>query len=90
MSTVDDPVFYDLYKKGVRETDEAKQNEILKQLEYYHLEHAFYVPFPHYQQITLWQPWLKGYAGEGPPGTGEGTLLSRLWIDQAQKKSLGF
>jgi peptide/nickel transport system substrate-binding protein len=55
------------------------------------LADAGYVPFADPYLINCYWPWLKNYYGEIDAGyNNQVPLVSRIWIDQSLKKSLGY
>jgi peptide/nickel transport system substrate-binding protein len=67
--------------------DEAKQVSVA--IDRYCLEqHWSVVTFPQSDPIA-WQPWVKGYSGEGWMYNTTAFLRARLWIDQDLRKSMG-
>ncbi|MBI4188300.1 MAG: ABC transporter substrate-binding protein, partial [Chloroflexi bacterium] len=52
---------------------------------------TYYIAMPSPYNFRPYQPWLKGYSGEGVTGYSDFQGESKyLWIDQALKKKLGF
>jgi len=48
-----------------------------------------WLPVPHVYRV--WQPWIKGFQGEFNVGyDNQQVFMQYIWIDQAQKKSLGY
>ena len=89
-SVTDDPVLTEKYETLLSTFDLAERNKLMKELNMYMLEQSYYVPMPMPQVYTAWQPWLKGYRGEGQLGLwGVGPLFARVWIDQELKESMG-
>ncbi len=85
-SMVVDPVYQKMYREALQTFDEAKRSQIMHQMDYYSLEQSWFINLPEPGEFTVWQPWLGGYSGEGPPGPHyTGALLSRLWVDQTKK-----
>jgi peptide/nickel transport system substrate-binding protein len=71
--------------------DDAGCDAVMKEFTKYLLYQAWVIPCPVQKQVTFWQPWIKGYHGESSPGiVNEWQENMYLWIDQAQKKSLGY
>ncbi len=87
---VNDPVFTSMYNTALGEFDDAKRSQMILDMDHYITEHAYRVMFPHPDEMMIWQPWLKGYAGEGAIGTSNyGPLFARIWVDQKLKESRG-
>ncbi len=87
LACVNDPVYKATYNKTMQTFDDTARAKQIKELDYYSLEHAFSIPMPFPQVTTFWQPWFKGYRGEGNLGeNNKGPIFARIWIDQSQKK----
>ena len=55
------------------------------------LEQAPHIWLPTGYRYTAWWPWVKNYNGELRAGAERpGPIHSRIWIDQEQKKKMGF
>lgn len=93
-SVTNDPVFNEICSRAVdvqNKGDYANLVKLARELEYYSLENAFYIVYPAPLRMTVWQPWVKGYAGEGNLGAWQmGQLFARLWVDRDLKKSKGY
>ncbi|MBI2979672.1 MAG: ABC transporter substrate-binding protein [Chloroflexi bacterium] len=71
--------------------DETAAWPIMKKMFVYTLEQAWLVHMPSPYKYVLWQPWLKGYAGESVTGRGQYLGGAKyLWIDRELKKKMGF
>lgn len=68
--------------------DQAKVDQLHRELMPYVLEQAWYIPGPGPYLYTAWQPWLKNYYGEGNIGY-QPFWVRFVWIDQDLKRSLG-
>ncbi|MFC2051923.1 ABC transporter substrate-binding protein [Chloroflexota bacterium] len=89
-ATVSDEGLQAMYKKATATFDAEEQGKLIREMNLYHLEKAFYIMLPEPQDVTAWWPWLKAYQGEGCLGArNEGTLLARLWINQKLKAEMG-
>lgn len=77
--------------KTVAEQGEDAADPIHKEFMKYVLAQAYQIPFPKAPGWRLWWPWLKNYANEFSVGYwDEGNYAKWLWIDQNQKKSMGY
>jgi peptide/nickel transport system substrate-binding protein len=86
-----DPDFDALMDKILTEPDPAAQNEYLKETEGFLLEEVPSIPVSLIMAGHYWQPWLKNYYGELTIADSvQTTLLSYIWIDQEEKKRLGY
>jgi peptide/nickel transport system substrate-binding protein len=73
------------------EMDPTKFSADVKQTCQDMLADAGYVPFADPYLINCYWPWLKNYYGEIDAGyNNQVPLVSRIWIDAALKKSLGY
>jgi peptide/nickel transport system substrate-binding protein len=86
-----DPWVDEQYKLGAMTVDPMKRNEIFKALSLKILDDVPYLPTAApYRAMAYW-PWVKNYYGEI-----EATYYQyipqvvRLWIDQNQKKNMGY
>lgn len=74
-----------------KEPDEAKRQQMVKDMTREILDKAPYIWMPVPYQFTAWWPWVKGYGGELRAGAVRpGPIYARLWIDQELKKKMGF
>jgi peptide/nickel transport system substrate-binding protein len=78
--TYNEIVKYDL-------TDQAKVDELHRELMPYVLEQAWYIPRPTPYLYTFWQPWVKNYHGEFALGY-NASWPKYIWIDQALKEKM--
>jgi peptide/nickel transport system substrate-binding protein len=85
-SSVSDPVFDAWYDQAFNTADPAEQHELVSKMNDYALEKVFYITMPDVQAYFMWQPWLKGYNGEG---FRLGTIAKTAWVDQIIKASMG-
>ncbi len=91
-SMVDDERIEETFKL-VKEAgfDMAKKNQAIRDLVPYILDQAWSVVTPAPYRWRTWQPWLKGYYGEGGAGCVNGSIWTNyIWIDQELKKSMGY
>jgi len=90
VSCWEDPHGVDLLDRAFRERDEAKCNELVKELNMYWLDQAVAFRCPQRYSYIVWWPWLKNYAGETSAGFHHrGYVDARIWIDQELKKEMG-
>jgi peptide/nickel transport system substrate-binding protein len=55
------------------------------------LDQAYVIGRPSYRTSTFWWPWLKNYSGEYSVGFFDWpNFATWVWVDQDQKKSMGF
>ncbi|MFA7503293.1 MAG: ABC transporter substrate-binding protein [Burkholderiaceae bacterium] len=85
-----DPEIDARVQQAYEERDEAKRQEIIKQLTRDLVDAAPYIWLPTPYQYSAWWPWVKNYAGELRAGAVRpGPIYSRIWIDQELKKKMG-
>ena len=71
--------------------DEAKVNQIHKELMKYVLDQAWVIPTPDTYVYTFWWPWLKNHHGETSVGWDNGPSWTKwAWVDMAMKRSMGY
>jgi peptide/nickel transport system substrate-binding protein len=86
-----DPAFDKQIDAMLAEPDEAKRQQLLRGMTREILEKAPHIWLPTPYRYTAWWPWVKNYNGELRAGAERpGPIHSRIWIDQDQKKKLGF
>jgi peptide/nickel transport system substrate-binding protein len=86
-----DPKFDARVQEAYEERDEAKRQEIIKQLTREIVDAAPYIWLPTPYQYSAWWPWVKNYGGELRAGAVRpGPIYARIWIDQELKKKMGF
>lgn len=86
-----DPAFDKQIDAMLAEPDEAKRQQMLRGMTREILEKAPHIWLPTAYRYTAWWPWVKNYAGELRAGAERpGPIHSRIWIDQEQKKKMGF
>jgi len=66
-------------------SDSSEAMNLMQQIDKYYIEQQWQVAACESYAYVLWQPWLKGYSGEGTQWS-QGVLWSRLWIDSSLKK----
>lgn len=73
------------------ERDEAKRQQMLRELTTQVLDQAPAIWMPAPYRYTAWWPWVKNYGGEMFVGAGRfAPIHAQLWIDQDLKKKMGF
>ncbi len=94
LSMMNDPVVNqarDEVYKYFAAGDEAKVNQIHKDLMKYVLDQAWVIPTPDTYMYVFWWPWLKNYHGEGSVGWDNGPSWTKwAWVDQTLKRSMGY
>jgi len=77
-----DPVIEETIDKASKTFDPAEQEELFRKCFQHMTEQAYVVSFPKPLSYAAWQPWVKGYQGEGGISYGSfGGLCSYLWLD---------
>jgi len=73
------------------EPDEAKRNELCKEVFLLMLDEVYGIPTNFEQQGHYWWPWVKNYYGEHSLSDGTAQdLLPYMWIDQDLKAEMGY
>jgi peptide/nickel transport system substrate-binding protein len=73
------------------ERDEAKREQIIKEMTRDILDKTPYIWLPVPYVYTAWWPWVKNYQGELRAGAVRpGPIYARMWMDQDLKKKMGF
>jgi len=73
------------------ERDEAKRQQMLRELTSQVLDQAPAIWMPAPYRYTAWWPWVKNYGGEMFVGAGRfAPIHAQLWIDQELKKKMGY
>jgi peptide/nickel transport system substrate-binding protein len=86
-----DPAYDKKIEEVYRTRDEAKRQQMLKELTVEILDKAPYVWLPIPYVYTAWWPWVQNYDGELRVGAERaGPIYARVWIDQEMKKKMGF
>jgi peptide/nickel transport system substrate-binding protein len=71
--------------------DEAKRQQMLREMTVEILDKAPYIWLPTPYYFAAWWPWVQNYAGELRAGAVRpGPIYARIWIDQEMKKKMGF
>ena len=83
------------YEKRMAEVyltrDEAKRQQMIREMTIEILDKAPYVWLPTPYIFTAWWPWVQNYNGELRAGAVRpGPIYARVWIDQEMKKKMGF
>jgi peptide/nickel transport system substrate-binding protein len=79
------------YEQAFAERDATKSLAIKKDIVIKFLDSASMIPTPVYTTDCYAWSWVKNYYGEISAGfMGHNPMLKLMWIDQAQKKKLGF
>ena len=93
---VSDPVYDNFYTKAMAATNVDEVKQVLKDANEYVARQHFAISLLEPLQYSLYQPWLRGYNGQfgatcGQAGSPQSVsfYLSRFWIDQKLKKSMG-
>jgi hypothetical protein len=64
-------------------------NRIMKEYAQYFQSNAWVIQMPIPYNYTAYQPWVKGYHGEGPVGySNQAAFPIYLWIDQDLKAKM--
>jgi peptide/nickel transport system substrate-binding protein len=88
-----DPYFDKEYDKlkGDLSISDGERREGWKKLNVYVMAKAPAIWLPGHYKYIAWWPWVKNYYGELAVGCMRpGPIWARIWIDQAQKKKMGF
>ena len=88
----DDAKYNQQWEEMLGETDQEKQNQMIRTLSNYVLEETVpYVWLPTQFTYRAWWPWVKNYHGEMSVGAiRPGPIYARIWIDQELKKKMGY
>ena len=86
-----DPKFDAKVADMYAERDETKRQQMVREMTREILDKAPYLWLPTPYVYRAWWPWVKNYAGEVRSGAVRPwPIYARIWVDQTQKKSLGF
>ena len=92
-SLVDDPVYDELYDKAAASIDEEEIRNLAVQMDMRSIEMAWTLFLPIQPNLVFYQPWLKGYYGQGGGGfvaTSSGLAVSvYTWIDHDLREAMG-
>lgn len=88
---LDDPKHNAAWDAALAETDQTKQDKMVKAMSVYIIEEAVpYVWLPSQFVYRAWWPWVKNYHGELSVGSlRPGPIYARMWIDKDLKKKMG-
>ena len=89
-SSVSDPTYDAMHAAAAAATTVEERDSLMPDLVMYALEQYWTIYGPLLPQFSVNQPWLIGYNGEMILSGGEEVIFSRLWIDSALKKEMGF
>ena len=81
-----------MWDEALAQTNQAKQDAIVMAMNRYVIEERVpYVWLPTPFTYRAWWPWVKNYHGEMSVGAiRPGPIYSRIWIDEALKKKMGY
>jgi peptide/nickel transport system substrate-binding protein len=86
-----DPKLDEKMEAAYQQRDEAKRQQMLREMTTEMLDKAPYVWLPTPFIYTAWWPWVKGYEGELRAGSVRpGPIYARIWVDQELKKKMGY
>ena len=87
---ISDPCMNDVYAQLVAARfDEPKRRQITGENIPYQIDQVWHLQIPSPYQMTIWQPWIKGYHGESVAGFHAGrTWLGYIWLDQDLKEKM--
>ena len=90
-SLYSDPAFDRKMDLAYAERDEAKRQQMLKEMTREIVDKAPYIWLPTPYAFTAWWPWVKNYQGELRAGAVRpGPIYARLFVDQEMKQKMGF
>jgi len=95
---VSDPTYDDLVTQAAAASTVDQYKVIMQKVNQLVVQQHYVISICQPSLFTVWQPWLKGYAGQNNclSGTGPSSPLlffeygARFWIDQNLKTSMGF
>lgn len=86
-----DPAYDAKMAAAYKERDEAKRQQMLREMTVEILDKAPYIWLPTPYIYTAWWPWVKNYNGELRAGAVRpGPIYARIWVDQELKKKMGY
>ena len=86
-----DPVYDKKMAEVYVTRDEAKRQQMLREMTVEILDKAPYIWLPTPYYFAAWWPWVQNYDGELRAGAVRpGPIYARIWIDQEMKKKMGF
>ncbi len=69
--------------------DWGKRTQIYKENTPYVLRQAYLIPFPAFENHTLWEPWIMGYKGEYGTGNSDlNTFTQYVWLDLDMRQKM--
>ena len=93
---VDDSGFDAFLPKALATTDVNEMKKVIRDVNEYVARQHFSISLLQSQAYSLCQPWVKGFSGQFGSAWAHGGgparssfYLSRFWIDQKLKKSMG-
>ena len=86
-----DPAYSAKMAEVYKIRDEAKRQQMLREMTVQILDAAPYIWLPTQYNYAAWWPWVKNYGGESFAGSVRpGPIYARIWVDQEMKKKMGF
>jgi peptide/nickel transport system substrate-binding protein len=86
-----DPAFDKKVDELYRTRDEAKRQQMVREMTAEIVDKAPYLWLPVPYIYSAWWPWVQNYGGELWVGAlRPGPVYARIWIDQDMKKKMGF
>ena len=86
-----DPAFAEKMDAVYKIRDEAKRQQMIREMTIDILDKAPYIWLPTQYNYAAWWPWVKNYDGELRAGaTRPGPIYARIWVDQEMKKKMGY
>ena len=86
-----DPAYDRKMEEVYRTRDEAKRQQMLREMTVEILDKAPYLWLPTPYVFSAWWPWVQNYEAELRAGAERpGPIYARIWIDQEMKKKMGF
>jgi peptide/nickel transport system substrate-binding protein len=86
-----DPAFDKKVEELYRTRDEAKRQQMVREMTAEIVDKAPYLWLPVPYIYSAWWPWVQNYGGELWVGAlRPGPIYARIWIDQDMKKKMGF
>jgi hypothetical protein len=75
----------------IAESDVTKRTQDIKTLAIAMIDDAGWIPFANATNLNCYWPWMKNYYNETDTGYHNAVpMISRIWIDQTMKKTLGY
>jgi ABC-type transport system substrate-binding protein len=83
--------FTGMYQTMIAESDVTKRTQDIKTLAIAMIDDAGWIPFANATNLNCYWPWMKNYYNETDTGYHNAIpMISRIWIDQTLKKTLGY